>query len=310
MNPRRGFQLALLTASLWGLLPVALKIALDGMDAYTITWWRFAFSAVVLGLFLAWRGQLPRVRDAGRRAWMLLFVALLTLLANYVLYLLALDVTSPSVAQVMIQLAPLLLLLGGVFVFREPFAARQWMGLVLLGVGLVLFFNRRLPELTRPTEGLGLGVLLLIAAAVSWAIYGIAQKRLLDGFSSQQVLWILYVGSTVILLPIATPAAVFALSRTQLIMLAFCCANTVVAYGAFGEALSSWEVSRVSAVLSTGPLFTIASMSLIDRMNWTVLPSEGLNTLSVVGALAVVGGSMTCALARGASAGAGATALD
>jgi drug/metabolite transporter (DMT)-like permease len=292
-----GFTMSLTTAVLWGFLPIALKVALTGMDVYTITWWRFAVSMLGLGAFLAWRGQLPRLRGAERSSWMILGTALVMLLANYLLYLIALDHTTPSVAQVVIQLAPLLLLLGGVFVLRERFAPRQWLGFVVLGIGLLLFFNRRLPELARPTEGLGLGVGLMIIAAIAWAIYGLAQKRLLAVFTSRQVLWMLYVGATIALLPAATPIAVLKLDGVQLSMLAFCCANTVIAYGAFGEALHYWDVSRVSAVLATAPLFTMASMWLIGRLGWELLPPEGLNAWSIVGALAVVGGSMTCALA-------------
>ena len=245
-----GFTMSLTTAVLWGFLPIALKVVLTGMDVYTITWWRFAISMLGLGAFLAWRGQLPRLRGAGQGAWMVLGIALVTLLANYVLYLIALDHTTPSVAQVVIQLAPLLLLLGGVFVFHERFAPRQWLGFVVLGIGLLLFFNRRLPELAQPTEGLGLGVTLMIIAAIAWAIYGLAQKRLLTVFTSRQVLWMLYIGATIALLPAAAPMAVLGLDGLQLSMLAFCCANTLVAYGAFGEALHYWDVSRVSAVLA------------------------------------------------------------
>jgi drug/metabolite transporter (DMT)-like permease len=292
-----GFMMSLTTAVLWGFLPIALKVALTGMDVYTITWWRFAVSMLGLGIFLAWRGQLPRLRGTGRSTWTILGIALVTLLANYLLYLIALDHTTPSVAQVVIQLAPLLLLLGGVFVLRERFAPRQWLGFVVLGIGMLLFFNRRLPELARPTEGLGLGVGLMIVAAIAWAIYGLAQKRLLAVFTSRQVLWMLYVGATIALLPAAAPIAVLNLDGLQLSMLAFCCANTVIAYGAFGEALHYWDVSRVSAVLATAPLFTMASMWLIGRLGWELLPPEGLNAFSIVGALAVVGGSMTCALA-------------
>lgn len=292
-----GFTMSLTTAVLWGFLPIALKVALTGMDVYTITWWRFAVSMLGLGVFLAWRGQLPRLRGAGRSAWMILGIALVTLLANYLLYLTALEHTTPSVAQVVIQLAPLLLMLGGVFVFRERFAPRQWLGFVVLGIGLLLFFNRRLPELARPTEGLGLGVALMIVAAIAWAIYGLAQKRLLTVFTSRQVLWMLYFGATLALLPAAAPIAVLNLNGLQLSMLAFCCANTLIAYGAFGEALHYWDVSRVSAVLATAPLFTMASMWLVDRLGWDLLAPEGLNAWSIVGALAVVAGSMTCALA-------------
>lgn len=299
---RIGLTMALTTSVLWGFLPIALKIVLAGMDAWTITWWRFAVAMLCLGAFLAWRGQLPRMVGTGHRAWVVLGVALVTLLANYVLYLIALSHTTPSVAQVVIQLAPLLLLLGGVFVFHERFAARQWLGFLVLGAGLLLFFNHRLPELGRPTEGLGRAVALIVCSAVAWAIYGLAQKRLLAVFTSRQVLWMIYIGATIALLPTASPAAVRGLDALQLWMLAFCCANTLIAYGAFGEALHYWDVSRVSAVISTAPLFTIGSMWLMHRVGWDLLAPEGLNALSIIGALAVVGGSMTCALAaRGAA---------
>jgi len=292
-----GFTMSLTTAVLWGMLPIALKVVLTGMDVYTIIWWRFAVSMLGLGAFLVWQGQFPRLRGTRRNAWVALAVALVTLLGNYVLYLVALDHTTPSVAQVVIQLAPLLLLLGGVFVVGDRFVPLQWLGFFVLVVGMLLFFNNRLPELARPTEGLGLGVALMVAAAIAWAIYGLAQKYLLTSFTSRQVLWMLYAGATIVLMPAATPAAVLDLDGLQLWMLGFCCANTLVAYGAFGEALHHWDVSRVSAVISTAPLFTIASMWLVDWLGWDLLAPEGLNALSIIGALAVVAGSMMSALA-------------
>jgi drug/metabolite transporter (DMT)-like permease len=292
-----GFWMAFSTAVLWGLLPVALKYVLTGMDAYTITWWRFAVSLLGLGALLLWRGHLPPMRKMAGAALVLLAIALVTLVANYVLYLIALDHTTPSVAQVVIQLAPLLLLLGGVFVFRERFDPRQWIGFAVLVAGLLLFFNERLPLLLRPTEGLGLGVVLMVAAAVAWAIYGLAQKQLLVHFTARQVLWMLYVGATVLLLPVARPAAILELDGMQLGMLAFCCANTLAAYGAFGEALHHWDVSRVSAVLSIAPLVTIGTMWVLERSGIALVAPEGLNALAIIGALAVVAGSVVAALA-------------
>jgi drug/metabolite transporter (DMT)-like permease len=267
------------------------------MDPYTITWWRFAVSMAGLGLFLALRGEMPRLRGAGAPAIAMLGLAMFTLIGNYVLYLVALDFTTPSVTQVVIQLAPLLLLVGGVFVFGERFARRQWIGFIVLGAGLLLFFNDRLPELARPTEGLGLGVMLVVAAAVSWSIYGLAQKQLLRHFTAQQVLWMIYVGATILLLPATSPAAILGLDGLQLGMLAFCCANTIAAYGSFGEALYHWDLTRVSAVLATAPLFTIGAMWAIEQSGLALVAAEGLNGLAVAGALAVVAGSITCALA-------------
>jgi drug/metabolite transporter (DMT)-like permease len=296
-NWRLGFTLALCTAALWGVLPIALTIVLADMDAYTITWWRFAVAAVGLGAFLAWRGDLPRLAGAGRVALLLLALALVMLVTNYVLYLVALDHTSPSVAQVVIQLAPLLFTVGGVAVFRERFTMGQWIGLVVLTAGLVLFFNRRLPELAEPARGLGFGVWLMVVAAVAWAAYGLAQKRLLRHFGAQQVLLLLYIGASAALLPAADPSELASLDALQIGMLAFCCANTLAAYGAFVEALYHWDASRVGAVLATAPLFTIGAMWLVEASGFPRVAPEGLNALSFAGAIAVVGGSMAAALA-------------
>jgi drug/metabolite transporter (DMT)-like permease len=291
-----GFVLALTTAVCWGLLPIALKIVLVGMDAWTITWFRFATSGVVLALFLAWRRRLPLPVPLTRRGWWLYLIAVAGLLANYVLYLVSLDLTSPTVAQVLIQLAPMFLLFGGLVVFRERFAPLQWAGFAVLLGGLALFFHDRLSEVFAIGTQLGLGVALMVAAALTWAIYGLAQKQLLTQLASEQVLLLLYVAATPLLLPATSVAQVFALDRTQLWMLAFCCANTVVAYGCFAEALEHWEVSRVSAVVTLAPLFTLLAMQGASLAWPKAVPAEHLPVASIVGALLVVTGAMTTAL--------------
>lgn len=295
---RTGFMLSLLTACMWGVLPIALKLSLEKLDAYTITWWRLASAALLLGAVLAWQRRLPPWSVFERRAVLLLAVATLGLLANFVLYLVALDHTSPSIAQVVIQVAPLLLLLGGVFLLRERFAPRQWAGFIVLGAGLLLFFNERLPELARPREGLGLGVALLLAASTTWACYGLAQKQLLASLSVRQILWVVFTACAILLAPFSAWRPVLALGTLHAWALLFCCANTLVAYISFAEALRHWEVSRVSAVIATAPLVTVAAMWLLERAAPGLLDAEGLNATSIVGALCVVAGSMISALSN------------
>lgn len=291
-----GLALALITAAFWGVLPIGLKLLLNGMDAWTITWYRFAVSALILGLALAATRRLPAVSSLTRRDWLLLGVALLGLVANYLLYLVALRHVTPTVNQTVIQLSPMFLLLGGLIVFREHFSHWQRLGFVALVLGLVLFFNRRLPELVDWSAGLGLGVMLLVAAAVVWAIYGLVQKQLLKRMSSQQILLVLYIGAVLLLLPLSSLDDIRNLDRLEAWMLAFCCANTLIGYGAFAEALEHWEISRVGAVLALAPLFTLGGMWLVERLWPGVLEPEGLNAHSIIGALLVVSGSALCAL--------------
>jgi drug/metabolite transporter (DMT)-like permease len=279
-------------------LPIALAVVLRGLDAYTITWYRFAIAGLSLGVILGATNTLPKPASFDRRVWLLLAVALAGLTGNYVLYLKALSHTSPTIAQTVTQLGPMFLLFGGLVMFKEDFSGFQWMGFAVLIAGLALFFNTRLPELTHPSAGLGLGVALVIVASLIWSAYGLAQKRLLGWLGPQQILLLLYLGAVLLLLPWTTPGKVRDLSTLQLSMLGFCCINTLVAYGAFAEGLKHWEVSRFGAVLSTSPLFTVAGMWIVERFAPDLVAPERLNMLSVVGTLLVVVGSATCALAR------------
>ena len=294
---RLGLALALTTAVFWGLLPIALQVALEGMDAWTITWYRFATAALALGIFLAWRGRVPLRAPLTRRGWVLYAVALLCLVANYVSYLLSLELTSPTVAQVLIQLAPMFLLFGGVIVFRERFAPLQWAGFVVLVAGLLVFFHDRYAEVFALQTRLGLGVAVMLFSALVWSVYAMAQKQLLTQLASGQVLFLLYAGAVPLLLPPAQLAQILELNGLQLGMLAFCCANTVIAYGCFAEALEHWEVSRVSAVVTLAPIVTVLGMQGAAWLWPAGVPAESLSGWNLLGASLVVAGSMTTALA-------------
>ena len=291
-----GLGLAVVTALSWGLLPIALAITLPVVDAYTITWFRFLTASLGLGVILAAMGRLPRLGTINGRGWLILLVALGGLLGNFVIYLVALTYASPTINQVVTQLSPLLLMLGGIVIFHERFSARQWVGFALLLVGLPLFFNRRLPELMHFSSGLGHGVALLVVASVVWSVYGLAQKVLLKRMQAQQVLLLLYIGATLLLVPFSHPARILNVNTLQAWLLAFACANTVIAYGAFAEALRHWEASRVGATLTLTPLFTMAAMWILEHTAPGLVKPEQLNLLSVAGAMIVVGGSMLCAL--------------
>src|SRR5687768_4512714 len=138
---RLGLVLALTTAACWATLPIALKVTLEAVDPLTLTWFRFLVAAGLMGAWLAARGQLGVYRQLGRRGWGLLALAAAMLVGNYVLYLLGVQLTTPGNAQVLIQLAPVLMALGGIVVFGERYAPAQWLGLAIILAGLVLFFH-------------------------------------------------------------------------------------------------------------------------------------------------------------------------
>ncbi len=59
------------TLSLWGVLPIFLKLALDYYSAGTIVWFRFAFSFLILFwfLFLFRSGSIRRISIGSELFW-------------------------------------------------------------------------------------------------------------------------------------------------------------------------------------------------------------------------------------------------
>jgi drug/metabolite transporter (DMT)-like permease len=291
-----GFFLALITALMWGILPIFLKLLLRRMDPFTITWYRFLIAALLLGGFLLKRGEFPKLKKLDGISWGLLAVAIFGLTGNYVIYLLGLRHVTPETAQMVIQLAPMFLLLGGLVFFRESFRTKQLLGLVLLIGGLMLFFNERLKDLSSTGPDYQVGIALIVLCAAVWAAYGLAQKRLLAKLRSDEILSILYLAAVIVLLPTARPGQVSQLNTPELLILAFCCLNTVIAYGSFAEALDHWEASRVSAVLATTPLITLTAMWVLAKVAPSSITPEKLNIWAIAGAFITVTGSVLAAL--------------
>lgn len=295
---RLGLALSLLTVFLWGILPIALAVTLQALDVYTVTWFRFVMSFALLAIFLAVRGKLPTVQQLRSTSWQLLAIATIFLASNYILFLQGLALTSPTNAEVIIQLAPLLMGFGGLVVFKERYTLLQWISVGVLTLGLALFFHEQLASLITARGKYLFGSGLTVLGAVAWAIYALAQKQLLRSLSSSSIMLIIYGVCALLFTPFATPKAIFTLNALHLVTLLFCGLNTLVAYGAFAESLEHWEASRVSAVLALAPIVTLVAVWFVSVLAPNLLAPERLSFIGVVGAIAVVVGSVAIALGK------------
>jgi drug/metabolite transporter (DMT)-like permease len=291
-----GLFLALVTALLWGILPIKLKQVLQVMDPVTVTWFRLVVAGGVLLVYLTLTRRVPKFRPLGRKGLGLVVLAVFGLVGNYVLYLVGLNLLTAGTAQLVIQLGPIFLLVASVFVFKERFSLAQFLGLLVLLTGFGLFFNQRLSELFGSMGAYTTGVLLVVMAAAVWTFYALSQKQLLTQWNSLQVMMVIYLGCALVITPWAHPMEALNLSPLQAWMLLACCLNTLVAYGAFAEALAHWQASRVSATLALTPLVTFASAALASTLWPAYVQAEDINALGYAGAVVVVAGSTLVAM--------------
>jgi drug/metabolite transporter (DMT)-like permease len=291
-----GLALAATCTLAWGMLPVALSVVLRKLDPVTITWFRFGVSALLLAAVLERRGALPALGGLGRRGWTLLGAATLGLLANYLGFLIGLELTTPANIQVLMQLSPLMLAAGGVFLFRERPTRVQLSGFGVLMLGLGLFFRDQLSAMGDRSDRYMLGSAVAVGASLAWAIYGLAQKQLLTRLPSQAIMLCVYAGCALALTLAARPIRLTALTPWEWGALLFCALNTVVAYGAFSASLEHVEASRVGAVISLTPVTTLGFIALADVLWPGLLVAEHLSLITLLGALIVVAGSVLASL--------------
>jgi drug/metabolite transporter (DMT)-like permease len=214
-NWRLGLGLSLITVTLWGLVPVALAIILTKLDIYTINWFRFLTAFVLLGGYLATQKNIPKIAQLRSVPSYLFAIATLGLIANYIFFVMGIKATSPSHAEVLIQLAGIFLSLGGLLIFKERYTRYQWMGFGVLITGFIGFFYEQLKVFATDTDRYTNGSIMLIVAGLSWAVYALIQKQLLTKLDSTHIMWVLYGACGLFFWTLAKPQTLMMLNSIE-----------------------------------------------------------------------------------------------
>lgn len=299
-----GLFLASITAIQFGGIPIVIKLLLKKIDPITLSWYRFSIAALFLGL-LSFRSHnlTAAFRLRGKR-FLLLLIAIFGLSINYVLYTAGLGYSSPNTAQIIIQVAPMLLLLGGLLIFKEKFSIRQGIGVAILLVGLLLFFDGKYDEILTGSGTLWLGILLVTLSAAMWASYGLAQKQLLTVMSGRTLMFTIYLVGSLLYLPGSALSSAFSLTPTEWSLLALSAMVTAFSYVCLAVAMEHLEASRVSVVLATPPLFTVGMVTALAPIFPAYVDPEPISTLTLFGILLVVTGSILASTKRSVTANA------
>jgi drug/metabolite transporter (DMT)-like permease len=285
----KGVILALITVLCWGLLAIGLKVAVGKIDSFTIVWIRFsfAFAALALWFLITDRKQFSILI---RPPWELV-VATIGLAINYIGFMLGVKLTSPSNAQVIIQIGPVLLALAGIFFFHEKVRKQQILGFSVVIIGFVLFYYEQLKNVIFSRGDFNAGVLFTVLAAVSWAIYAIMQKKLVHRFPPQTLNLFLYGLPTLLYLPLANFGTLGSLSFSWWALLFFLGANTLIAYGCMNASLKYIDANKVSAIIINNPILTFIIMAILSWLQVGWIAPEHFSLLAWAGALMFIFGA-------------------
>ena len=286
----QGILFASTTALCWSILAILLKYALQFEDAYSIAWFRLFFAGIMLAGFII--GLKPKMlRDFKKGIPFMSIAAGFLLAANYVGYLKSIELTTASNAQIMIQTGPLMLLLIGVFYFKEKLQTIQWVGVALAFLGFVFFYWDRSLFNEGQLDTLLIGNSWIFMAAATWALYATFHKKLINkGWGPQQLNLVLYLAAGLALIPIADFPSMQSLDTPMLLLLLLLSLNTILAYGCMGEALKRIPASIVSLIITINPLVTLLLFEIMSQLDMKFVAPEPLAWQGYLGALCVVSG--------------------
>ena len=278
--------MVMVTVSLWGVLPIFLKLGLNYYSAGTIVWFRFSFSFLVLLFFLFISRSDFRIL---RHPPIIGILGGAALAANYFGMTQGVHLSGASNAAIIIQTAPLLLVVAGVIFFKETIRLRQLVGIAIAIIGFYLFYLDRSGNAANNFDYSVANEWVLFAATL-WALYMICQKQLSIKFSAQSINLLVYAVGMVVLIPLVEWSEFIEGGTMGWFLLITLGLNTLLAYGALAEAVECIPLSLISILITLNPLITLSGMWVLTTFGVGLLPAENISWHGYLGGIIAVSG--------------------
>jgi drug/metabolite transporter (DMT)-like permease len=282
----KGVFLALLSAALWGLTPVATKAALEGFTPEFLGFIRLAAAAL---FFRAFAG--PGARWFVADAW--IWLAGAGLGVDFLLYNYGVQRTAANVAGLVVNIELLSTIALAVWVLGERLNARRIAGgaVTIAGVLLVSLEGLGLSDVTR-TDRL-LGNLLVMAAGISWSLFAVAQRRALNSGNLFDRLTPIFSIAALITAPSMLRKGAWTVRGGVMPVVMFIVLavfGTAVVYWIYGRAQELIDISVLSILLCTIPVFAVVFAYAILQ--------EPMTTQLIAGGAVILAGIVMIATER------------
>ena len=284
----KGIYFAAFTALLWGFLAIAIKLSLDYLPPITVVWARFLLAFLILLLYYQFTN--PKHLGILVKPPTFALLAGIALGFNYFGFISGIHYTSPSVGQIFIQSGPVLLALSGFVFFKERVTLLQGIGLLVVVLGLVVFYNEQIVKIAGGAAQSKLGVVLVLFGAVSWALYAVFQKIAVRTFDPMQLNLVIFGLPALAYTPFVEFSSFPGLSWQGWGLIIFLGLNTLGAYGSLAYALKYLEANKISVIITLNPLITFAIMAWLSYKQVSWIEPETFTLVTVVGALIVIFG--------------------
>jgi O-acetylserine/cysteine efflux transporter len=285
----RDLALAVLVAAVWGVNFVAISIGLQDLPPLLFNALRFGLAAVPAVFFV---GR-PKV------AWRWVIAIGLSLgVVKFSLLNFGMAAGMPAgLSSLVLQAQAVFTVIFAAVLLRERPVRLQLAGLAIAAVGLVLVGWRLGPD--RPAQAFA----LVLAAAAAWGLSNVGFRRAAPADMLNFMVWVSAVAAPVLFVltlavdgPTADLAAIRSMSWASVGALLYIAGlSTLWGWAVWGALIRRHGASTVAPFSMLVPFFGVASAAIVLR--------EPIHATDIVGAVLVIGGVLTGALAARSPAG-------
>jgi len=282
----RPYLILTLIAVLWGSYPVFAKVALAHFPPYVLVALRASLASVFLAVLLFRRG----FDDFRVLSWgdlrSFAFLGFTGIFVSTGGTYLGIAYTTASSAALLQAASPVMVAIGAWLYLNERLRRRQWAGVILSALGVLLVVTRGSWRAIVHLEVLP-GDFIILLAQAGWAVYTVYGKRVLAVHSPAVATTAAYVLGSLMLLPVPFLTARFFPAPDWASPIAWA---VVAVQGILGAIAHVWWYEGVHRVGASRAGIFLNLQPLVGVLLAWLMLGETIGPAEIVGGLAVIAG--------------------
>lgn len=237
-----GLLCGLGAASIWGGMYVVSKVVLEVIPPFSLVTLRLILGLLTLGIVLVIRGLL---RVSYRQFWEVVAVGFVGYGVSLSMQFIGTKLSTAANGSLVTSATPSFVLLFAWMLLRERITLRKLIALLLATLGVVAVIDPRGAQLN---PELFVGNILLLGAAVTWALYSVLARKVTQSLDVLTFSAIAFAGG----LPVAFPVGVWELNTAGVGEISLGVVGGVLFLGIISTALAMILWNNAFAILDAG----------------------------------------------------------
>jgi drug/metabolite transporter (DMT)-like permease len=269
-----GIFCGLGAASIWGGMYVVSKVVLEIIPPFSLVTLRLLLGTLTLAIAVAIRGM-PKISK--RQLFQVIGVGFVGYGISLSLQFLGTKLSTAANGSLVTSATPAFVLIFAWLLLKEEITFRRFLALLLATLGVVAVIDPRSAQLN---PGLFLGNILLIGAAVTWALYSVLVRKATQNLDVLPFSLIAFLGG----LPITLPAGAWELKTIGVGVISLGVVGGILFLGVISTALAMvlWNTAFAFVDASLASLTFFAQPVVGTLLGWLFL-GEKVSTLFLLG---------------------------